>query len=211
MWLARARQLCPQLVVLPYEFDKYERVAVSFFTILCRTFAEVEAFSCDEAMVQTAAHGAERIAASVRDVIFAETRCTATAGIAHSPALARLATRMAKPNGQHFIAKGSEIAQVGHMAVGALHGVGHKYAKKLEQAGLRTVSDMSECRVEHLRELFGPRLGEKIWRTGRFEVRTREPALASAAGGRELTMHATCCRMRDHCARRSRARRSALR
>ena len=66
--------------------------------------AMVQPISCDEAFLDVTGLGdAEAIAASIRAEIFKQTRCTASAGIAHNMLLARLATKAGKPNGQFRI------------------------------------------------------------------------------------------------------------
>jgi DNA repair protein REV1 len=60
----------------------------------------------------------------LRAHIFSETGCTASAGIAHNMLLARMATRKAKPNGQHHIEVGQVSDYMAELPVGKLPGVG---------------------------------------------------------------------------------------
>mgnify|MGYP001155945527 CR=1 FL=1 len=51
MWMKQARKLCPQLHVVPYQFQKFEEVSKQLYSILFSWSAQVQAVSCDEAFL----------------------------------------------------------------------------------------------------------------------------------------------------------------
>ena len=51
MWLGQARQLCPKLVCVPYQFEEYRQVSQQLYEILASYTHEIQAVSCDEAFV----------------------------------------------------------------------------------------------------------------------------------------------------------------
>ena len=51
MWLGRARQLCPNIVCVPYQFNEYRKVSQQLYEILASHTHEIQAVSCDEAFV----------------------------------------------------------------------------------------------------------------------------------------------------------------
>lgn len=51
MLLHQAKQLCPDLVCVPYYFDEYRNVAQRFYALLGEYNIDVEAVSCDEALL----------------------------------------------------------------------------------------------------------------------------------------------------------------
>lgn len=51
MLLNKAKQLCPQLVCVPYYFDEYRNVSQAFYEILSHFTCNIEAVSCDEALL----------------------------------------------------------------------------------------------------------------------------------------------------------------
>ena len=64
----------------------------------------MKAVSCDEAFLDITdleCEDPEHLASSIREEIFETTRCTASVGIAGNMLMARMATRIAKPNGQY--------------------------------------------------------------------------------------------------------------
>ncbi|KAG0045659.1 deoxycytidyl transferase [Gryganskiella cystojenkinii] len=51
MHLQKARQLCPDIIVVPYEFQQYEDISIEFYKILLNYADELQAVSVDEALV----------------------------------------------------------------------------------------------------------------------------------------------------------------
>lgn len=106
MFMSKARVLCPELVVLPYDFDLYTELSEQLYSVLYSSSAlMVEPVSVDEAYLEFAPHtDGLRIASQLRTQIFEATKgCTASAGIGSNMLLARLATKKAKPNGQYLL------------------------------------------------------------------------------------------------------------
>lgn len=94
MFIADAKRRCPDLIVMPYEFDRYEAVSEAVYRILLSTTACVQPISCDEAWLDVTGLGDPlKIAADVREAIWQATGCTASAGIGPNMLVARLATR----------------------------------------------------------------------------------------------------------------------
>ncbi|KAF9188156.1 deoxycytidyl transferase [Haplosporangium sp. Z 11] len=132
MQLKGARALCPNLIVVPYEFQQYEDISIDFYKILLSYADELQAVSVDEALVdvssrcypnwdeqdnaqlrqgvpsgQGATEAVQRMspkdfAQRVRDEIFQATGCHASVGIGPNILLAKLSTKRAKPHGQYI-------------------------------------------------------------------------------------------------------------
>ncbi|KAG0371091.1 deoxycytidyl transferase [Mortierella sp. AD032] len=128
MQLLKARTLCPELLVVPYEFQQYEDISIEFYKILLGYADELQAVSVDEALVDisskclptwesgvkdsqlSASGGTQNDSASrmtpaefalkVREEIFLATGCHASVGIGPNILLAKLSTKRAKPHGQ---------------------------------------------------------------------------------------------------------------
>lgn len=45
MWMSYAKELCPQLVVVPYEFEKYEKIATQVHDIFFKNCSRVKVFN----------------------------------------------------------------------------------------------------------------------------------------------------------------------
>ncbi|CAM9313766.1 unnamed protein product, partial [Heterosigma akashiwo] len=164
MFMQTAKQLCPELVVLPYDFKLYEEVSDRIYDLFFETAPLVQAQSCDEAYLQLSAedHAAGRgaeVARRLRARILAETGCPASAGIGPSILLARLATKQAKPNGQRELTPTAAAAWLAPLPAAELPGVGWKLARRLEARGLRTCGDLAAQRPADLRQWYGERTG----------------------------------------------------
>ena len=51
MFLGTARAKCPELICVPYYFESYRTVSQKFYEILASYTGEIEAVSCDEALL----------------------------------------------------------------------------------------------------------------------------------------------------------------
>lgn len=51
MYLGPAKQMCPELVTITYEFDKYKEISTIFYEIIASYTLDIEAISCDEMIV----------------------------------------------------------------------------------------------------------------------------------------------------------------
>jgi DNA repair protein REV1 len=179
MFLGRARELCPPLVVLPYDFEGYEEVSEQVADILYR-LAEVydgtvEQSSCDEAYVElflssddcnaTPEELAWKIAEGVREEVFETTRCTATVGVASNKLLAKLAADQAKPNKAMVVKDYRSLLEP--LNLRDLHGIGYRMERKLTEENLISVSDVWDLgnhAESELIRILGSGLGRKIWR-----------------------------------------------
>ncbi len=51
MFLGQAKTLCPEIICVPYKFESYRVVSQQFYEILASYTSEIEAVSCDEALL----------------------------------------------------------------------------------------------------------------------------------------------------------------
>lgn len=103
-----AKQLCPDLVIVPGRMAVYKQVSTQIRAIFNRYTDLVEPLSLDEAYLDvthsTAFKGsATLIAEQIRTDIFNTTGLTASAGIAPIKFIAKIASDENKPNGQFVV------------------------------------------------------------------------------------------------------------
>ncbi|CAG7828032.1 unnamed protein product [Allacma fusca] len=109
-----ARKLCPQLIIVPCNFDKYKAVSRQVQNILKIYDPDFSSISLDEAYlditnyVETSGKSPEEIVQEMRAKIFEETQLTASAGIASNGFLAKICGDICKPNNQHYLPKTKE-------------------------------------------------------------------------------------------------------
>jgi DNA repair protein REV1 len=74
MWMGEAKQLCPELLVMPYQFDRYQEISDRVYSIMLKYSAAVQPVSCDEAFLDVTGLGEPTdIAASMRKEIEEQT------------------------------------------------------------------------------------------------------------------------------------------
>jgi DNA polymerase-4 len=155
---AQALRLCPALVLLPADFDKYTAVSQEIMAIFLRYTPLVEPLSLDEAFLDVAGcerlHGdAQAIGRAIKADILRETGLVASVGIAPSKFLAKLASELSKPDGFKVIEADEIRTVLDPLPVSRLFGVGERTAKRLEALGVTTVSQLaSRPRAEVMRE-----------------------------------------------------------
>eukprot|EP00698_Gefionella_okellyi_P021857 TRINITY_DN7162_c0_g1_i1.p1 TRINITY_DN7162_c0_g1~~TRINITY_DN7162_c0_g1_i1.p1 ORF type:complete len:618 (-),score=94.83 TRINITY_DN7162_c0_g1_i1:664-2517(-) len=161
-WMANAKQLCPDLIVVPYDFDLYSQVSKQIYEIFVKHCDRVQALSCDEALLDVTGQDGDAIARSIRQEIFTATGCPASAGIGSSILLAQVAARRGKPNGQFHLYDADFAAHVAPLPVATLPGVGHSISSKLLSLGVKTIEQLAAFRCDVLQSEFGDVKGKML-------------------------------------------------
>ncbi|XP_056145100.1 DNA repair protein REV1 isoform X2 [Lampris incognitus] len=170
MFFGKAKQLCPTLHAVPYDFEAYKDVALTMYEILASYTHDIEALSCDEVLIDGSALLSElgispdELAKSIRADIKEKTGCSASVGMGSNILLARLATRKAKPDGQYFLRSEEVDDFIRDLPVTSLPGVGPVMGRKLAAMGVRTCGDLQQLSLSQLQKGFGPRTGQTLFR-----------------------------------------------
>ncbi len=157
---AQALKICPALVLLPPDMEKY-RVASRQILAIYRDYTDlVEPLSLDEAYldVSEATHckgSATLMAHEIRARIEADVGITASAGIAPNKFVAKIASDWNKPDGWFLVRPGEVDAFVAALPVGKLHGVGKVTGARLNDLGARTCGDLRSWTLGALEHHFG--------------------------------------------------------
>ncbi len=157
---ARAKLLCPSLIILPPDMKKYKDVSLKIREIFARFTDLLEPLSLDEAYLDVTGSiffkgSATLIASEIRNLIFKETGLTASAGIAHNKFLAKVASDWNKPNGQFVLTPDTAAGFVKKLAVVKIPGVGKVTNEKMQKLGIKTCGDMQKRTTEELSGHFG--------------------------------------------------------
>ncbi|CAH2046438.1 unnamed protein product [Thlaspi arvense] len=190
MFVRHAKDLCPRLVIVPYNFEAYEEVADQFYDILHRHCRKVQAVSCDEAFLDVSDLinvEPEFLASTIRKEIIETTGCSASAGIGGTMLMARLATRVAKPAGQFHIAADKVEEFLDQLPVGTLPGVGSVLKEKLEKENIQTCGQLRLISKDSLQKDFGVKTGEMLWSYSRgLDLRSVTAVQESKSIGAEV-------------------------
>ncbi|MGH3437169.1 MAG: DNA polymerase IV [Sciscionella sp.] len=161
MPLAKARQLCPQAVVIPPSRERYSEVSRAVMAIFADVTPLVEPLSLDEAYLDVS--GALRrlrltpaqIGARIRQRVFEQQRITCSVGVASVKFIAKVASGMAKPDGMLVVPASRTLRFLHPLPVSALAGVGERTAEQLRRIGLETVGDIACAPQPRLRRVVG--------------------------------------------------------
>lgn len=168
MSTARAFKLCPQLVLLPPDFERYRAASRQILDIYRDYTVLVEPLSLDEAYLDVT--GVERcdglatlMAQEIRARIRAEVGITASAGIAPNKFIAKVASDWNKPDGQFVVRPQQVDAFVAALPVKKLFGVGKVTAERMQRLGVHTCADLRAWAEADLVAEFG-RFGATLYR-----------------------------------------------
>lgn len=159
MPLWEARKLCPDLIVMKPNFERYRGASVAIFDLL-RQFSDlVEPVSIDEGYVditESYEFGSPlEIAKTIQARMLEQFDLPCSIGIAPNKFLAKTASDMKKPLGITVLRK-RDIKQIlWPMNVGEMHGVGQKTAEKLKTIGILTIGDLAKGNEIQLKALLG--------------------------------------------------------
>ncbi|KAJ9503910.1 hypothetical protein H2202_001049 [Exophiala xenobiotica] len=157
-----AKKLCPQLVCLPLNFDKYTAKAREVRAILADYDPRFESSSIDEAYLNITeycdTHHMEPDAAieQLRKEVSEKCKITISAGIAPNAKLAKICSNKNKPNGQFRIPneRAAVMSFISTLPVRKVNGVGRVFERELDAIGITTCGDIYAQRA-YLYKLFG--------------------------------------------------------
>ena len=159
-----ALQRCPHLIVLPTRFDVYRREAGIVREIMSRFTPLIETLSLDEAYLDVTGNSRPPglLAREIRDLIFKETKLTASAGMGPNKLVAKIASEINKPNGQYEVKAGKVAEFMEPLPVRKLWGIGAVAEEKLAQASITTCGEMQRLSRPQLHDLFG-KFGSELY------------------------------------------------
>jgi DNA polymerase-4 len=158
--MARAVRLCPSLVIVRPDFQKYRAASNAVFAIFREVTPLVEPLSLDEAYLDVTENAwgetlATSVAKRLKARILEDTRLTASAGVAPNKFLAKVASGWKKPDGLTVISPDRVEPFLQQLPVDALWGVGPVTAKKLRARGIERLVDVRTTDERLLREAVG--------------------------------------------------------
>src|SRR5207302_6320474 len=151
-----ARRLCPRLIVLPGDFEKYELFSRLMFSYAYDFTPDVEIGSIDEGYLDLtgARKPAVSIAETIRHAIQQALKLSVSEGIAANKLVSQIASKLKKPAAFQFVPPGNEAQFLSPLANQWLPGIGPKTSSQLTAAGLAligqipgTAADMLGLRV----------------------------------------------------------------
>ena len=155
---ARARAICPDLVLIRPDMAKYSRVSRRMFDIVEDFTPEVERTSIDEGYFDVGGHrtlSPRAIAEQMKARIRAELGITVSLGIGSNKLVAQIASKLRKPDALVEVPQGTEREFIAPLEVHWLPGVGSKLGERLRGLGLRLVRDVAGASRERIEQAAG--------------------------------------------------------
>lgn len=155
--LWKARQKCPDLVVVPPNYPLYLR-----FSALARKIYEdysefIEPFGLDECWLDVTGSekSGEEIAHEIRKRVKSQLGITVSVGVSFNKVFAKLGSDYKKPDAVTVIDESNYKDIAWSLPCGDLLMVGRSAQKKLNAYGINTIGDLADTDVAVLKSLFG--------------------------------------------------------
>jgi DNA polymerase-4 len=158
--LWEARQCCPDLIIVPPDYEKYLRFSRLFRAILYDYSPQVEPFGLDESWVDVtgcmARYGSgERIANEIRERVKFELGITVSVGVSYNKIFAKLGSDIKKPDATTVITEDNFHEVVWPLPAADLLGVGRATQIKLKNYCIATIGDIAKTNPDVLKSWFG--------------------------------------------------------
>ncbi|KAL4993910.1 hypothetical protein BDV10DRAFT_177890 [Aspergillus recurvatus] len=194
-----AKKLCPQLICLPQNYEKYTAKAREVRAILAHYDPQFESASIDEAYLNITAYCSENqlepeeAVNRMRAEILEKTKISVSAGIAANAKIAKICSNRKKPNGQFRVPndKDAILEFMRELPMRKVNGVGRVFERELDSIGIRTCGDIFPQRA-YLAKLFGEKalhfLAQCYLGLGRTKIQPAE-SYERKSVGTERTFH----------------------
>jgi DNA polymerase IV len=168
MTIRQIRQVCPEAIILPSDYETYSLLSLRMFAIVRRYTPEVEEYSIDECFADLT--GLRRplrmsyreMAVHLKHDLDTELGFTFSLGLAPNKVLAKLASTWRKPSGLTVI-PGQDIHRyLAEVSLEKVWGIGPQTSAYLQKHGVRTALELARRSEAWVRQhLTKP--GVQIW------------------------------------------------
>lgn len=161
MRVREGRVICPDLIVLPPDPDKYRSVHLSLKNLLLEYTQEVVAKSIDEFILDMAGYpalekGMYCLGKEIKKRIKEEIGewLTVSIGIGPNRFLAKQASNLKKPDGLEEISWRNYRRVYSGLELSDLHGINKGWIARLNVMGIYRVTDLYNARIDNLKTVF---------------------------------------------------------
>lgn len=179
--VTEALRKCPDLVLVPPNYNLYQKSSSAFIHILKQYSPIVEQYSIDEAFMDMT--GTESLfgdpyqaANDIKERIHKELGFTVNIGISNNKVLAKMASDFKKPDKVHTLWLSEIKEKMWPLSVKELFFVGRATFQKLRNLGIKTIGELAQTDLSIIKSHFG-KYGEVIWSFANgIDVSAVEPA-----------------------------------
>lgn len=172
--LHEARALCPELIILPSDYETYSLFSRRLFNIMRQFTPQVEEYSIDEAfadltgMRRALRSSYDNIALKMKETICGDLGLNVSVGLSTTKVLAKVASKYRKPDGLTIISGRDIPDYLRDLPVEKIWGIGRATTEYLHKMGIRTALQYA-CLPENVIKKRFTKPGEEIWRELRGE------------------------------------------
>ncbi len=157
---ARALRLCPSLLLLPGDYEKYERFSRFIFSYPMDVTPFVEISGIDEGYYdlgsdEKGARQQAEVVAKISTAISQRLKISVSQGVATNKLTAQIASKLNKPCGFTVVPPGCEQKFLSPLDISWLPGVGPTLATTLARGGLRRIGQVAAMPEVVLRRVAG--------------------------------------------------------
>jgi len=155
---ARARKLCPKLIVLPGDYERYEQFSHWMFNFAYDFTPDVERTSIDEGYFDLSANRskpASEIALKISGAIRQKLNITVSQGLGSNKLISQIASKLNKPAAFQAVIEGQEKQFLHPLPNRWLPGIGPKASLRLNAAGLPDIGQIAAMPVDLLALIMG--------------------------------------------------------
>lgn len=151
---------CPQLVVIPPNYDDYLYYSEKVKDIYREYTDRVESFGLDEAWIDVSESvkiygSGEMIARKIKNKIYEQLGLTISVGVSFNKVFAKLGSDMIKPDGLVVIDEENYKQVVWPLPVEELIYIGRATKRKLNDFGIKTIGELAAFRVDLIESRMG--------------------------------------------------------
>ena len=194
--VVKALQKCPQLVLVPPDFDTYREYSRKLMDILAQYSPMLQQVSIDEAYLDMSDRIApgDREAAiiwarRIREQVKRELGFTVNVGISTNKLLAKMASDFEKPDRTHTLYPDEVPSKMWPLPIDSLHGCGKSTAQKLQLVGINTIGEAAASDPLLLQSILGQKSGAYIYNSANGI--SRSPVVAEREQAKSISNERT--------------------
>jgi DNA polymerase-4 len=187
-----AKRLCPDGVFLAPDMERYASVSADVHRVFEEFTPEIEPLALDEAFLDVTGSlalfgSAQQLGERLKARVHEATALVVSVGIASSKLVAKIACRLAKPDGLRIVEPGNEAATLEPLPIRYLWGVGPVLGDKLLGLGIRSIGDLARADVARVAAAAGDRAAHFIQLARGIDARPVEAEREPKSIGEEST------------------------
>ncbi|MCL7747148.1 DNA polymerase IV [Halalkalibacter alkaliphilus] len=157
----QAKKLCPNLIILRPNGDRYRAASKALFELLFTYTPLVQQVSIDEGYLDLTSYLHEedpvKLAKNMQKLVLRELNLPCSIGIAPNKFLAKMASDMKKPNGITILRKREIEQKLWPLPIEEMHGIGKRTVGKWRNMDILTIGDLAAADRKRLLKKFGER------------------------------------------------------